>query len=156
DGATQADADGDGIGDVCDDTPVSLNDVDGDGVANDVDNCPELANPDQENADGDDKGDACDSCPDYANPGAARCLAIVYDVKTDPGLIGTRVALEDLVVTGLLTNGFFAQLDPASDEYTGEGDSGVFVYTGAGSKPALWDVVNITGASVSLFFSQIQ
>ena len=85
----QEDADGDGIGDVCDDsdddgitddidncpnTPnpnqedlnedgtgdVCDNDKDGDGVENDSDNCVEVANPNQEDIDGDGIGDACD------------------------------------------------------------------------------------------------
>ena len=39
-------------------------DVDGDGVFGDVDNCPNSANPGQEDADDDGQGDACDACPD--------------------------------------------------------------------------------------------
>ncbi|HWC14058.1 MAG TPA: CocE/NonD family hydrolase [Actinomycetota bacterium] len=35
-------------------------DTDGDGVADDADNCPEVANPGQEDADGDGRGNACD------------------------------------------------------------------------------------------------
>lgn len=42
-------------------------DLDGDGVLNDIDNCPEQANPLQEDADSDDVGDICDNCPDSAN-----------------------------------------------------------------------------------------
>ena len=38
-------------------------DDDGDGIMNDDDNCPDDANPGQENADGDDLGDVCDACP---------------------------------------------------------------------------------------------
>jgi gliding motility-associated-like protein len=53
--ADQADLDGDGEGDVCDD------DLDGDGVLNVDDNCPETANADQADADGDDIGDLCDT-----------------------------------------------------------------------------------------------
>ena len=39
-------------------------DSDGDGVSDEQDNCPQYANPDQEDADNDGYGDACDSCPD--------------------------------------------------------------------------------------------
>ena len=50
----QADSDGDGHGDVCDD------DIDGDGVGNDTDNCLTTFNPDQADSDGDGIGDLCD------------------------------------------------------------------------------------------------
>ncbi len=42
-------------------------DSDGDGVGDPTDNCPNLANPGQENADGDNHGDACDNCVNVAN-----------------------------------------------------------------------------------------
>lgn len=34
-------------------------DYDGDGIPNEIDNCPEVANPDQQDSNGDGKGDAC-------------------------------------------------------------------------------------------------
>lgn len=85
----QKDADGDGIGDVCDDSDedgimdsedncantanpnqedldedgigdACDDDIDGDGVLNDNDNCSLTINPNQEDLDGDGIGDACD------------------------------------------------------------------------------------------------
>ena len=81
----QADADGDGIGDVCDvcagaDDKIDTDkdsipdgcdicigfddkiDTDGDGIPDGCDNCPTTANPDQADADGDGIGDVCDVC----------------------------------------------------------------------------------------------
>lgn len=56
--ADQADSDGDGVGDSCDD--VNNADIDGDGVDNGDDNCPVDANADQADADSDGTGDVCD------------------------------------------------------------------------------------------------
>ena len=96
----QADADKDGVGDACDDCPLTADpgqrdgdsdgagdacdaclDADGDGfgVAGGscpADNCPKLANADQADADLDGVGDACDRCPHFADPeqdGIATC-----------------------------------------------------------------------------------
>ena len=51
---TQADVDGDGLGDDCDP------DLDGDDIPNVLDNCPYTPNPEQEDADNDGVGDTCD------------------------------------------------------------------------------------------------
>ena len=63
----QADGDDDGVGDACDNCPVTPNadqlDGDSDGVGDVCDNCPDVANPDQADGDGDGSGDACDRCP---------------------------------------------------------------------------------------------
>ncbi len=69
----QEDADGDEIGDVCDNCPgdpnYSQQDTDGDGVGDACDNCDDIVNPDQQDIDGDGVGDACDNCLSVANPG---------------------------------------------------------------------------------------
>lgn len=61
----QEDADGDGIGDACDE------DADNDGILNSSDNCPSVHNPGQEDNDRDGSdgvGDLCDNCPMVNNP----------------------------------------------------------------------------------------
>lgn len=64
--ADQADADGDGVGNVC----TTDIDDDLDFWNNDLDNCPQVPNTDQADTDGDAMGDACDVCAlDPANDG---------------------------------------------------------------------------------------
>lgn len=71
----QADNDGDGIGNVCDDTPdgdepcaAKGGDTDGDGICDDDDNCPYTPNQYQEDTDGDGIGNVCDDTPDGDEP----------------------------------------------------------------------------------------
>jgi choice-of-anchor B domain-containing protein len=58
DNPNQADSDGDGIGDVCDD------DGDNDGINDNEDNCPATPNPEQTDSDNDGIGDVCDDNDD--------------------------------------------------------------------------------------------
>ncbi len=63
---TQADSDGDKLGNACDPTPTTAtngNDHDGDVYRNAADNCPTVANPTQADDDNDGIGDACDPAP---------------------------------------------------------------------------------------------
>ncbi|HEX9593788.1 MAG TPA: S8 family serine peptidase [bacterium] len=80
--ASQADADGDGVGDACDRTPGSGggggDDLDGDGVTDAADNCPQAPNPDQGDCDGDGVGNVCDTtagCGEAGGGGGGGCQA---------------------------------------------------------------------------------
>jgi hypothetical protein len=70
---TQADIDGDTIGDRCDP------DKDGDLVDNDVDNCVKDANVTQDDADLDGAGDACDLCSDGTGTGVVNRRGCTID-----------------------------------------------------------------------------
>ena len=78
----QADGDGDGIGDACDD------DLDNDGILNDVDNCPETANPDQADNDNDGTNGVVDvsSSPLSPSPPLLLIAALNEDVNVETGM----------------------------------------------------------------------
>lgn len=167
DGNMQADHDSDGFGDACDACPlggdedpatcnaVDPNDRDNDMVPNDEDNCPSDFNTDQADEDMDGQGDACDACPDRANPGGTACPATVYEVRDGTFGEGAIVRVSDLVVTGIGSNGFYAQLDEGSADYVAIDFSGIFVFTGGAPTAALGDTVVVDG-TVSDFFGQDQ
>ncbi len=162
DGGKQADADQDLVGDECDPCPLDAdstscskfdpNDPDKDEIPTTADNCPTVPNKDQADGDSDQKGDLCDDCPEYSNPGAAGCLAAIVDVKTLDAFEGKIVAIENLVVTAVGSNGFWAQTDadPPVDH------SGVFAFTGAVPTVKVGDGITVQSATVSKFFGQVQ
>lgn len=89
----QADADGDLIGDACDQPAASPTplppplDSDGDGIVDTSDNCPNTANADQANADNDNLGNACD--PDFgegqAPPSEGKGSGCSLSIFSTPG-----------------------------------------------------------------------
>ncbi len=163
DDGKQADLDGDGKGDVCDICPLgpgtactraTATDFDADGVANATDNCPGDYNPDQKDTDGDQKGNACDFCP-TANAGTDPCGTNVYEVKlAGSKLLNQQVKLENMLVTGVSSAGFFAQVHPMDAAFKGADRSGIYVFA-SGTPVKLNDRVNLVGTPVD-YFGQIQ
>ncbi len=89
--ADQADADDDGIGNVCDDS-------DGDGVVDSTDNCMLTANADQNDLDGDSIGDVCDDDRDgdgVANVEDAFPDDATETMDTDEDGIGNNADTDD-------------------------------------------------------------
>jgi hypothetical protein len=58
---SQADGNGNGVGDVCEACPAGIADSDGDGICDPDDNCPAMKNTNQADFDGDGFGDACET-----------------------------------------------------------------------------------------------
>ena len=73
----QADIDGDGLGNDCDD------DMDGDGIPNGIDNCPATWNPEQEDSDGDGVGDTCDDDFDPAALPPTESFFVTFEAVTN-------------------------------------------------------------------------
>ncbi len=169
DSAMQPDLDGDMVGDACDVcpsdagatvcTPINPNDRDHDGFINTADNCPDVANPGQTDGDSDGKGDACDPCPSNANPGTAGCATTIYKIKQGMVPNGSVVRIDNALVTGKGTNGFFVQTKTGDAGYSGADHSGLFVYTGPMASTLANAIVgrrvSIDGA-VTTFQGQIQ
>ena len=152
-GNTQGDADDDGVGDACDDSPLPL-DLDGDEIANEDDNCPLEANPNQTDSDMDRRGDACDFCPEAPNPEGV-CLpaagqpATIAAIQRGEISEGTRVFIAETVITAVWDRGIWVQ--SGSGEY-----SGVAVFLGNGDTPyEIGDVISID-ADVQEYFDDTQ
>jgi hypothetical protein len=97
-GSGTRDCDENGMPDECDP------DADADTIPDACDNCPDTANPGQEDADGAGAGDACDGCPDDANknePGECGCG--VADTDADGN--GHADACDETLCPALLESG---------------------------------------------------
>lgn len=130
----QADLDGDGIGDVCDDdrdgdgvlnehdsAPDDLNEWgDTDGINDAIDNCPTVNNPDQVDTDNDGHGDACDGCTE----GARRCgyleNSIAQCTRKVPGR-GSSDQWVDTFICGVYSNEFMCQEGACVNQCSGRG-----------------------------------
>jgi cytosine/adenosine deaminase-related metal-dependent hydrolase len=149
DDGSQPDADGDGAGDPCDESPVG-EDLDADGVPNTSDNCPFRGNADQVDGDLDLKGDTCDFCPTAPNQDTVcgvtpPITGNVMDIQMGVIPAGTTVTVQGVVVTGVWGNGVWVQ-DPTATTY-----AGVHVFTGPGSTVQIGDKVDATGEVMEYF-----
>ena len=112
----QRDADGDGLGDACDDGDTDLDgvpdnqdlcpavdvrpvDTDGDGVGDQCDICPSNADPEQRDTDGDGRGDACETPNDDDDDGVLdatdNCRTVPNVNQADGDVDGVGDACDD-------------------------------------------------------------
>jgi C1A family cysteine protease len=122
--AGQEDADGDGLGDVCDPCANDIkNDYDSDGICGNLDNCPGVYNPDQLDADSNGVGDICESCctgPSVGN--------VDWSPDGTVGMGDLTVLIDHLFITlAPLTCPETGNLDLSVDGLVGMGDLTVMI-----------------------------
>lgn len=91
-------------------------DIDGDGVFGSSDNCPQVANPNQEDADADGAGDACDLCPGFNDnlDGDSDGIPDDCDVCPDVTAILGDVSGDLTIDSGDIAEFIVVLLDPGS------------------------------------------
>lgn len=107
----QADADFDGVGDLCEGL-----DNDGDGIADGVDNCPTVSNADQADADQDGVGDLCedlDSDEDGVVDGEDNCRSVANADQADEDGDGEGDACDLSTVVTTAVNGGGCSFNPS-------------------------------------------
>jgi hypothetical protein len=78
----------------------------------------------------------------------------IQRVKRGELVVGSKVAVRDLVVTARYASGFFAQQFQLSDAYQGHEYSGVFVFA-PGNSLAVGDLIEIPAATLLSFLGQL-
>ena len=89
----------------------------------------------------------CDACPTNANPGNGGCPKTIYQIKDGSVALGSLVVVENALVTGKGSNGFFVQIKETDSGYNGPDYSGLFVFTGTAA-PTLTNTT--VGARVTI------
>jgi predicted extracellular nuclease len=59
--------------------------------------------------------------------------------------------MRDLAVTAVAANGYYVQVPPDSPDYAGAANSGLFVFSGTGPKPAAGDRVDVEGTLTNYY-----
>jgi len=148
-----------------------LADSDGDGISDGADNCPDIANPDQNDTDGDGIGDLCDSCPlDIENDADAdgfceiddNCPTIANSDQSDSDMDGLgNVCDFDTDNDGVDDNNDNCPLEPNPGQEDSDGDgTGDMCDTDAdddgvldGEDPCLFtpigEIANFDGCAIS-------
>ncbi len=146
--ADQADSDGDGIGDACQDSGGSggIDDADEDGIPDTEDNCPNTYNPGQEDDDSDNIGNVCDD--DYGEeetgPAEVECE------EEDPGYLvdnGINGATDSFQTAG---SGFYLI---ESGDATGCRSNNMHRASGGTSAQAIYTLMNLVPGKYRVFLT---
>ena len=119
----QADDDGDGVGNKCDDGSTTPTDTDSDGVPDSSDNCPDVYNPNQNDGDGDGVGNACET----QTPTGSAVLVGAGDISSG----GSRDQETGDLVRAQLNGGAWGVFTTGDNAYPDGTDQNYLVYDAA-------------------------